>query len=149
MYLDQNLKFLREQMGIRQDEMAKKLHVTPSAVGNWEKGRREPELKMIIKIADLFKVSLDDLIMHNLKPHVPLFVRNIRFLQKEYGVTDKELALIMGANEKKVKMWLKVGLEGFFDCPDCRSRIAEYFGLPAVEINLKDLSKAAEQEVSG
>ncbi len=37
MYLAQNLKFLREQMGIGQDEMAKKMDVTQSAVGNWEK----------------------------------------------------------------------------------------------------------------
>ena len=56
------LKILRKKIGITQANLAKKLGISPSAVGMYEQGRREPDSAMLIKIADLFDVSVDYLI---------------------------------------------------------------------------------------
>ena len=59
MYLAQNLKYLREQRGLKQQELADILGVKQSTVGNWEAGKREPEINMLVCIAEYFNVSLE------------------------------------------------------------------------------------------
>lgn len=39
-----NLKCLRRQRGLTQEELAARLHVTRQAVSNWERNRNLPEL---------------------------------------------------------------------------------------------------------
>lgn len=53
------LKNLREQHGISQAGLAKRLGVGQSAVGNWESGRTLPTAAMVQKIASYFDVSVD------------------------------------------------------------------------------------------
>lgn len=54
-----NLKKLRIENKITQSELAKALGVSPSAVGMYETGEREPNFETEEKIADFFNVSLD------------------------------------------------------------------------------------------
>ncbi|WP_313563668.1 helix-turn-helix transcriptional regulator [Ruminiclostridium cellobioparum] len=44
---------------MQQQEVADKINVTRQAYTNYEANKREPELKTLIKIADLYMVSLD------------------------------------------------------------------------------------------
>jgi len=53
------LKELRDKNNLSQKEFAKILNVSTGTVGNWEVGLREPDFKMLIKIADIFNVSCD------------------------------------------------------------------------------------------
>ena len=53
---------LRVRLGMTQQQLAKELHVGPSAIGMYEQGRRVPSIEMLVQIADLFDVSLDYLI---------------------------------------------------------------------------------------
>ena len=68
MYLAQNLKYLREQKGLNQNDLAEVLGVKRSTVGNWEIEKREPELNTLVHIAEFFGVTLDDLVLKDLKP---------------------------------------------------------------------------------
>ena len=53
---------LRRSAGWSQSELAKHLQVSPSAIGMYEQGRREPAADLLIAIADLFSVSTDYLL---------------------------------------------------------------------------------------
>lgn len=53
---------LRLQAGMTQAELAKRLAVSPSAVGMYEQGRREPSMDRIVALARLFEVSTDYLL---------------------------------------------------------------------------------------
>ena len=53
------LKFLRTSRGITQAEFAKAIGISPSTVGMYETGEREPNFETEEKIADYFNVSLD------------------------------------------------------------------------------------------
>ena len=57
-----NLKELREKHKLSQTELAKILKVSPGAISNWESETRQPDLSMIITIADYFGVSVDKVI---------------------------------------------------------------------------------------
>ena len=66
------LKYLRTSRGITQAEFAKALGVSPSTVGMYETGEREPNFETEEKIADYFNVSLDILRGKDTKPIIDL-----------------------------------------------------------------------------
>ena len=55
------LKYLRTSHGISQAELAKIIGVSPSAIGMYETGEREPNFEIEEKMADFFNVTLDTL----------------------------------------------------------------------------------------
>ncbi len=58
----QRLKELRARDKLSQADLAKLLNVAAGTVGMWETNERNPDRAMLIKIADLFDVSLDSLV---------------------------------------------------------------------------------------
>ena len=63
MEFNEQIKRLRKENNLTQEEMAKKLNVTRQAISNWENNRNLPDFEMIILIAKTFGVSLDELIL--------------------------------------------------------------------------------------
>lgn len=57
----ETLKCLRLSHKITQEELAKVLGVSPSTIGMYEAGKRQPNFEMEEKIADYFNVTLDTL----------------------------------------------------------------------------------------
>ena len=53
---------LRRAAGWNQAELAEKLRISPSAVGMYEQGRREPSAQMLLELARVFEVSVDYLL---------------------------------------------------------------------------------------
>lgn len=53
------IKHLREQMGITQSDLAKKLGITRSSVNAWELGISVPSTQYVVELAGIFKVSTD------------------------------------------------------------------------------------------
>lgn len=60
--LSEKLKKMRESKGLTQNELAKKLNLSRSAIGMYEKGERNPNFETLELIADFFNVRIDDLI---------------------------------------------------------------------------------------
>lgn len=53
---------LRRAAGMNQAMLAEKLRISPSAVGMYEQGRREPSLQILANMAEIFDVSIDFLV---------------------------------------------------------------------------------------
>lgn len=60
------LRMLRESRGISQEELALALSVSASAIGMYERGRREPDHDKLRALADYFSVSVDYLLGRDL-----------------------------------------------------------------------------------
>ena len=58
----ENLKMLRRQKGISQEVLAQELNVVRQTVSKWEKGLSVPDAEMLICIADLFGISVSELL---------------------------------------------------------------------------------------
>lgn len=58
----EKLRGLLESNNVKQRELAMKLNVERGSVSNWITNRRSPNMDIIVKIADIFDVSIDYLL---------------------------------------------------------------------------------------
>lgn len=72
---DKNLKRLRSQRNLKQEDLADQLHVTRQTVSGWETGRRQPDLDTLKKLADVLDVDLHELIYGDKPGAYPRFQR--------------------------------------------------------------------------
>lgn len=99
------LKEFRKKIGLSQDDIAKKLGVHNTTYGNWELGKTEPDIKNLIKLADYYNVTVDELLGReadtiNLKflgeTEAYLIKKILKMNQLEL---DKTKAYVMGLTE--------------------------------------------------
>lgn len=112
-----NLAELRKSKNISQKDFAKYLNISQGNLCEWEKGRIEPSIDFMKKIADYFDVSIDYLVgrtdMFNtvIQSNIPaltvieqevvncmrnvtddglnMIVENARFILSRYAINDK------------------------------------------------------------
>ena len=60
--LGQNLKDIRIKNKYNQEDIAEQLGVTKQTISNWEKGKSTPDINHLIKLANIYQVTLDSLI---------------------------------------------------------------------------------------
>ena len=65
--LSENIRALRRRRGLTQEQLAEALGMTPGAVYKWEAGLSQPELAVIVELADLFDTSVDVLLGYEMK----------------------------------------------------------------------------------
>lgn len=65
--LSQNIRTLRKERKMTQEQLAEVLGVTVGAVYKWESGLSVPELTLIVQMADFFDVSVDVILGHRMK----------------------------------------------------------------------------------
>ncbi len=61
--LANNLRFLRTEMGMTQEEFRKIINVSRQAYSNYETNKRTPDLDTLVRISLYYGISIDDLIM--------------------------------------------------------------------------------------
>jgi transcriptional regulator with XRE-family HTH domain len=62
----QNLKYLRKLRGWTQEEFAHKLGIKRSLIGAYEEERADPRIDILEIVGDIFKLSLDELLLKDL-----------------------------------------------------------------------------------
>lgn len=62
MQLNEILRIKRQQMGMTQENLAKKLFVSAQSVSKWELGLSVPTIDNLVTLTDLYNLSLDELI---------------------------------------------------------------------------------------
>jgi transcriptional regulator with XRE-family HTH domain len=60
--LNENIRILRKRLSFTQDQFAQQLGIKRSLVGAYEEGRAEPRLELLQKMAEVFSISVDQLI---------------------------------------------------------------------------------------
>lgn len=138
MYLAQNLKYLREQRGLSQKDFSEDMGLSRGTVGNWETGERKPDIEMIVRLAEYFSVTLDDLVLRDLKPPIPLYVSNIKFLRKKHEMTQEDTAKFLVVSKASYCKYesgaVDIGIEKL-------SKLADFFGVTLDQLVKHDLSK--------
>lgn len=104
------LKEIRQQKGMNQAELAKVLGITQASYSHYETNRRQPDIQLLVKLADYFKVTVDELIGHD----VPYLINKSLLSEEQLAIIEKLknldtnqcnkiLAYIDGLNDGKLK----------------------------------------------
>jgi transcriptional regulator with XRE-family HTH domain len=68
MSLGSSLKNAREEIGLTQEEVAKKLYVTRQTVSRWEQNKTLPNINVLVELSRIYQISLDELILETRQP---------------------------------------------------------------------------------
>lgn len=71
MSLSEKITALRTGLKLSQGDVAERIDVSRQSVSKWETGQSVPELDKIVKLADLFGVSVDELVRDGPQPASP------------------------------------------------------------------------------
>lgn len=90
---EKNLKRLRSQRNLKQEDLAEQLSVTRQTVSGWETGRRQPDLDTLKKLAEALNVDVHELI-YGVKPGTyPMYQRKYVICTTVFGVIATILLL--------------------------------------------------------
>jgi len=139
LYLAQNLRYLREQKGLSQREFSEILGLSSSAVTMWEREQRKPDIEMIVRLSEYFDVTLDELVLKELKPPLPLYALNIKYLRKKKEITQEDMAVFLGFSGKSSLCAVETGKIGI--SIENLEKLADFFGVTLDQMVKHDLSK--------
>ncbi|SMO45765.1 XRE family transcriptional regulator [Solitalea koreensis] len=83
--ISQNLKYLRKRISLTQQQLADQLEVKRAVIGAYEEDRAEPKTELLIKIANLFSISVDEFISER--------ISDKWFLKKEKLAEEQKSAI--------------------------------------------------------
>lgn len=89
------LKELRQKLALSQKEVAKNVGISQNTLHYYETGRSEPSQDILIKLADYFHVSVDELLGRptSIINKMSLTPRARSIIEKVIGMTDKQQEL--------------------------------------------------------
>ena len=64
--LKENIKTLRKQKGLSQEELSIKLNVVRQTISKWEQGLSVPDAEMLISISEIFDTPVNTLLGENI-----------------------------------------------------------------------------------
>ncbi len=81
---------LREKRGLTQEELSGKLDISRASLSHYEKGRREPDLDTLNRIATFFHTSVDYLLGRTEEPQTELS-SEVREFSSKLELSDEEI----------------------------------------------------------
>jgi len=85
---NKNLKYLRKLRGWTQEEFAQKLRIKRSLLGAYEEERADPRIDILEVVADMFKLTLDDLLRKDVSDTKTNYIAKRRAQKMTNGRTD-------------------------------------------------------------
>ena len=67
MNLSENLKKIRKDNNLSQEDLAEKLGVSRQSVSKWESGAAYPEMDKVLELCKLFNLNIDELLNQDIK----------------------------------------------------------------------------------
>ncbi len=116
MTLGEKIYELRTQNNLSQGDLANELNVSRQSISKWENGNSTPDLEKIVKLAEIFKVSLDELIKNEEK-EPPVVNTPEQNPTAQTSSREKKIGkglLIAGVICIFVFLLLGLGITGFF-----------------------------------
>src|SRR3982751_4029291 len=93
----QNVKYLRRLRGWTQEEFASKLKIKRSLLGAYEEERAEPRIEVLENIGNIFKLSLDELLLKDLGDTKNNFLAKRRASKLASGSADIQFVPVKAA----------------------------------------------------
>ena len=100
--LNETLRSIRKSKGFTQEELAARLNVVRQTVSKWEKGLSVPDADILIKIAELFEVSVSELLGANIRSGT-----DQNTVAEQLSRINEQLAI---RNMRSNRIWKTIGI---------------------------------------
>ena len=100
--LQENIKLIRKDRGLTQEELAIRVNVVRQTVSKWEKGLSVPDAEMLQKIADVLEVSVSQLLGREEEPE-----KDRNEVAEQLSRINEQLAI---KNRRAKRIWTIVGV---------------------------------------
>ena len=87
--LGKRILFHRKRLGLTQATLANKLHVSYQAISAWENASTLPDIDNLCRLAEVFDISLDDLLKHEADSKILMLGIDGGGTKTEFGVFDQ------------------------------------------------------------
>ena len=99
---NENMKALRKNKGLTQDELASRLNVVRQTISKWEKGLSVPDAEMLQKIADVLESDVSQLLGAPIKQN-----ENVDVIAEQLSRINEQL---VAKNNRSRKIWKTIGI---------------------------------------
>ena len=117
MNFSEKLKEIRKKEGISQEQLAERIGVTRQAITKWETGKGLPDVENMVIIAEIFKTTIDELLMDSVTKKTPeTFVYTSETIydidcEKHFDVNIGSAAAIILSSGDDEKLHVKLSSE--------------------------------------
>lgn len=108
MNLSDNLKRIRKDNNLSQEQLAEKLGVSRQAVSKWESGQSYPEMDKVLQICSLFNLNINELINENIK--------EVNEVKESKNISNKYVTSFFDYLTKVVDMFSSMKLKQIIWC---------------------------------
>lgn len=91
MELGSQIKKYRTELGLSQDALAEKIYVSRQSISNWETGKNYPDLNSLIRMSEIFHVTVDVLLKGDVEEMKELISRED---QNEFQILSKIFSMM-------------------------------------------------------
>lgn len=118
MNLSDNLKRIRKENNLSQEQLADKLGVSRQSVSKWESGQAYPEMDKVLQLCQLFSLNIDELLNQNIKDvNNKKQAKNTfnKFLESALDYLTRVYKMLSAMTfRQRVKCFLEMFIFGFF-----------------------------------
>ncbi|MCM1127272.1 MAG: helix-turn-helix domain-containing protein [Lachnospiraceae bacterium] len=117
MNFSEKLKEIRRKEGISQEQLAERIGVSRQAITKWETGKGLPDVENMVIIAEIFKTTIDELLMDSVAKAVPeTFVYTSETIydidcEKHFDVNIGNASAVMLSSGEDEKLHIKLSSE--------------------------------------
>ncbi len=95
--LKDNLKILRKNKGLSQEELSIKLNVVRQTISKWEQGLSVPDAEMLISISEIFETPISTILGENIEEKER---NDIKVISEKLEVINEQLSI---KQKRKIK----------------------------------------------
>ena len=103
--LKDNIKTLRKQKGLSQEELSIKLNVVRQTVSKWESGLSVPDAEMLINISELFETPVSVILGENIEEKEK---NDLKVISEKLEVINSQLSYYQKQKKKRTITFLIV-----------------------------------------
>ena len=101
--LKDNLKTLRKNKGLSQEELSVKLNVVRQTISKWEQGLSVPDAEMLISISEVFETPVSEILGENIEEKEQ---NDIKVISEKLEVINEQLSKEQKQKRKRIITFL-------------------------------------------
>ena len=103
--LKDNLKILRKNSGLSQEELSIKLNVVRQTISKWEQGLSVPDAEMLISISEVFKTPVSEILGENILEKEK---NDVKVISEKLEVINEQLSMMQKQKRKRTINFLTI-----------------------------------------